>query len=630
DGAGSSILGGSSMVGGAQALFRVAPLTDLKVTPSDRNVVISFASRPNIGPIIEIGKVAPTKQGGRWSFRGPQAQARGWEVRSTGDPAQGRYLFDLSHASKVNLNDPPNFSLLSPGVRYFYIINIPTGLASMPTYQRTGEFVTVMTTVKVTFEKITIQNDSDADSNGDLVFVFFANGDAHRKQLGNLDTPLDWGEGEHPIHEELVVSDAPDKLQLAVNGLDDDRIPFPRYNFPLNWDYEPGIIAQGPPGDLNAAIHTFDLNELLGNATSKRVNFFMDSSPVSPAQNNEPTNLRFTVHGTMEITRASASFSGSLSATATPPSIGSTSSGLTVDAGKGKLFDPARSKAEARPDVASSRAKAKTRPDFTLTLPDVGAGIAHKKVVIPKSATSPANFGGTWEAQNENGKFDLTLQQTGNQVTGSYTQGHGTLTGTVTGRTLNVNWRWDNGDTGVARFELAEDGNSFHGNWSYGATPPANNQWQSFWNGTRQAQSGGAGGAQSGGAGGAESNSISNVKVTWQDNFKGTLSFTTAVPVAGTLVQIGTEAPVKQADGQWKLNANVVTYNTTVRPSGRSSGRAVGKIRINPLKAQHSVSLTVGNNLGELKIGGHYYYLITCEKPPAQATGDFWAPGAMG
>lgn len=81
---------------------------------------------------------------------------------------------------------------------------------------------------------------------------------------------------------------------------------------------------------------------------------------------------------------------------------------------------------------------------------------------------NPGLFQGTW---NVSGRWTgtITFDQTGDQVTGSYTDGNGTLRGRVTGNTLNFSWRSSDTRSGEARITLSSDGRSFEGVWCYGA-----------------------------------------------------------------------------------------------------------------------------------------------------------------
>ena len=105
----------------------------------------------------------------------------------------------------------------------------------------------------------------------------------------------------------------------------------------------------------------------------------------------------------------------------------------------------------------------------------------------PVSPSSTANWSGQWDC----GVWGvLTLTQSGNQVTGTYTYQGGILTATATGdngNTLVGTWSEDPThmppkDAGDIEFTMSADGNSFTGQWRYDSS----GAWQP-WNGQRVA-----------------------------------------------------------------------------------------------------------------------------------------------
>lgn len=88
---------------------------------------------------------------------------------------------------------------------------------------------------------------------------------------------------------------------------------------------------------------------------------------------------------------------------------------------------------------------------------------------------SSGNWTGTWQTQWRGGGAILRLEQTGNQVTGTYPLYDGTVEGTVTGRQLKGRWEEASGRTGEFFFVLAPDGGTFMGRFETG-------EW---WTGTR-------------------------------------------------------------------------------------------------------------------------------------------------
>jgi hypothetical protein len=108
-------------------------------------------------------------------------------------------------------------------------------------------------------------------------------------------------------------------------------------------------------------------------------------------------------------------------------------------------------------------------------------------IVRSAEATAPANFAATWDTITAaNGRYTMTLKQTGVSVTGSYVGangGGGSLAGSVEGDTLT--YRWEEGaNSGAGKFKLSADGASFSGWWNYSATNP--DAVDGSWNGTRK------------------------------------------------------------------------------------------------------------------------------------------------
>jgi hypothetical protein len=100
----------------------------------------------------------------------------------------------------------------------------------------------------------------------------------------------------------------------------------------------------------------------------------------------------------------------------------------------------------------------------------------------PPPMAPAANWTGSWLC----GQWGrLTLTQSGDQVTGSYTYENGKLTGYATGNTLVGTWSEaptynPPDDAGDVQFTLSTDGNSFSGHWRYGSS----GDWKP-WNGNK-------------------------------------------------------------------------------------------------------------------------------------------------
>jgi hypothetical protein len=78
---------------------------------------------------------------------------------------------------------------------------------------------------------------------------------------------------------------------------------------------------------------------------------------------------------------------------------------------------------------------------------------------------------GEWATQWGSTYADMTLSQSGNYVDGSYSlsTSYGSISGTLTGYTLNGTWSDQYGE-GSFSFVFASDGNSFDGTWGDNAS----------------------------------------------------------------------------------------------------------------------------------------------------------------
>jgi len=100
----------------------------------------------------------------------------------------------------------------------------------------------------------------------------------------------------------------------------------------------------------------------------------------------------------------------------------------------------------------------------------------------PPPVAPVANWSGKWLCGNWG---TLTLSQSGDVITGSYTYDNGKLKGNAGGNMLFGTWSEEPSyaipnDAGEAEFTMAPDGNSFTGRWRYGFT----GEWKT-WNGYR-------------------------------------------------------------------------------------------------------------------------------------------------
>ena len=72
----------------------------------------------------------------------------------------------------------------------------------------------------------------------------------------------------------------------------------------------------------------------------------------------------------------------------------------------------------------------------------------------------------------------LTLDQSGNKVTGSYANSSGKLSGTLDGNVIAGTYRWNSDDdSGKFRFVFSEDGSFFNGKWCLGLSKEPYRSW---------------------------------------------------------------------------------------------------------------------------------------------------------
>jgi hypothetical protein len=273
---------------------------DVEVSPDTDSFKLSFKADPGKTPLLQVSRsVTSQTLNGEWTFASG-AQIDTWKVRG-GNPAAGEYFFDFrqEHLPSTNPNAPRSLDV-TPGTRYYFIISVPRDGGGE--FQYSGSFTTWINTVRITFEKITVRNDSDDGGNGELSFFFGVEGMSLSRAVGSRRKPLDWSSRAEPysIHEELVVSNPPDKLTLYVEGADDDRSIADGFGVPIG---VAGTPLKGPvnTGDweMNVAIHTFELRRIRG-----VVGFHLKSMP---ATGGDQGDLEFDVQGRMEIIRGTAS-----------------------------------------------------------------------------------------------------------------------------------------------------------------------------------------------------------------------------------------------------------------------------------------------------------------------------------
>jgi hypothetical protein len=94
------------------------------------------------------------------------------------------------------------------------------------------------------------------------------------------------------------------------------------------------------------------------------------------------------------------------------------------------------------------------------------------------ASSAARSVGGTWEGTWNTNFGVMTLLQTGNHVTGTYTYSGGSIDGTAAGNTLTGTWaQKGNGAHGKFVFMLSADGNSWTGLWGSNNETPTRTNW---------------------------------------------------------------------------------------------------------------------------------------------------------
>ena len=128
---------------------------------------------------------------------------------------------------------------LDPGTEYFWNLKVRDESGNVQV--RNGSFTTLKRQVTVNFDSITVTDDSDDLSEGDLVFWFNTGGDWDSSS--QYEDGIDSGDTVNPGYSRVVVG-APDTLQLGLYGWDDDC------------DFTDGLCSMGiGPGGSDGGSH---------------------------------------------------------------------------------------------------------------------------------------------------------------------------------------------------------------------------------------------------------------------------------------------------------------------------------------------------------------------------------------
>jgi hypothetical protein len=262
-------------------------IREVKETPGEQDVVISFRARPSLYPVVEISTQRPTRgQGGVLEFSNRLTMA----TAKTNDSK-----YEISSTSYT-----ATLSGLESGTQYFYIITARTPGEASKVRQIQGRFTTIQyrLSVKAVFTEIKVTNDSDDSGNGELFFQFFVNS-REVSFWGYPGLTLSWND-EEPARQispsvEYEIADAPETVELAVNGFDDDGPLGVKRGLdptgPLNAPYQDTYF------EANVAKQTFNLKELP--REQERHDFTLQSMQQAAGQGD----LSFIVKGYLIITR---------------------------------------------------------------------------------------------------------------------------------------------------------------------------------------------------------------------------------------------------------------------------------------------------------------------------------------
>ncbi len=277
--------------------YRNAPfIRDVQVRPDLRNVVISFSSTQSTSPLIEIGKVAPAPD----RFGITTFPFNSGAFSRFAKPEGGRYVLDADAQGEP----------LDISTTYYYIINVFNNNKNdtkRPREQITGQFSTTLQTVKVVWEKIYMQDDSDDLSTCECRFWLWVNyglekGKSSVKYYYNSD--MDTGHTYY-VNKTLVINNVPDKLTIHASGRDDDSGAFTTNLDIVDPDYTPPIYGPGDAKNddeqVNGVKEEYDLSKFSGD---KPVNFRLET---------RGGDLKFVVFGHFEITRGTAEQIGTMS-----------------------------------------------------------------------------------------------------------------------------------------------------------------------------------------------------------------------------------------------------------------------------------------------------------------------------
>ena len=277
------------------------------MTSGPRHFLIYFNGPPNQVPVVAIGRAKPILTNNVWAFKDEHFVGSGFvgpATVSAAEKARGKYVFASDSVSSIDSDG------LVPGATYHYIITIP-GAAGRQPHQDTGHFIMRQetTTVKVVWESVKVEDDSDAATTGELTMWFWANHGQPSAKAAEEYYNRDADSGRtYNIRRIVVVENASNTLTLAASGRENDgafqdATPNPP---PVTAPNDSGRLVAGGLGrysgyTVNVANGAFDLTKYPGNNPAA-VPFRLNSMP----NGGDKGDLRFVVFGHFEITRGTA------------------------------------------------------------------------------------------------------------------------------------------------------------------------------------------------------------------------------------------------------------------------------------------------------------------------------------
>jgi hypothetical protein len=253
-------------------------IRDVTVEPGETTATITFRARSGSAPVVEIGG-APPKGGLEGQLEFPARY----------DQVVAEVVRDDKALTQVNFR--AQLSSLDRGTKYYFIITVP-GSDGTGTRQIKGSFTTQRKTAHVTvvFTEINVIR-----GEGDL-FDFWV-GDKHFGWIGSTDKMLNWDDddGSHQVNKTVEFPDAPDSLEIFVNGCVDTSYFFENNGCAGVHSVKTEQPEKNSSSEVNVAKQTFALREMPG--SDVRREFTIESAQSGSVE------LAFRVTGYFIITR---------------------------------------------------------------------------------------------------------------------------------------------------------------------------------------------------------------------------------------------------------------------------------------------------------------------------------------